>query len=341
MRRSLRRPGRVTDQPEATVKLLRYRHATGPRLGLLDAGKVLDPLAVDEALHLFDAAARRSLASMEALIASGPEGLGHLARARDAARDRKLALPALGDVRLLAPLDPPIIICSGSNYSDHNKEKAESPLLGKEPEFFLKSPTCVIGPGDPIRLDRKVTKKLDYEVELALVIGRPGRHIEPADALGHIFGYTIVNDVTARDRQVRTRDGVVWYELGSSKNFDGSAPMGPYLVTADEIADPQALDLLTTVNGEVRQKNSTRSMKFDIAHLIRFFSTYMTLVPGMVITTGTPGGTAWASDPELGGVNYARDDVVRPAGYLNPGDVIACSIQGIGTLENRVELAGA
>ena len=320
------------------MKLIRYAHASGPRAALLHDGQVVDPIAVDEALGVFDAAARQSLASIDTIIAGGPSALALLERARLAAQARSLALPRLADVTLLAPLMPPIILCAGSNYVDHNKEKAESPLKGKEPEFFLKSPTCVIGPGDPILWDRRVTKKLDYEVELAIVIGKPGRHVRVEDALDHVFGYTILNDVTARDRQVRVRDGVTWYELGSSKNFDTSAPLGPCLVTADEIPDPQALDLRTTVNGEVRQNNNTRSMKFGVAYLIHFFSVNLTLRPGMVISTGTPGGTGWASDPELGGVSYKRDDIVRPAGYLAAGDTIACSIEGIGTLENRVQV---
>ncbi|HZF35576.1 MAG TPA: fumarylacetoacetate hydrolase family protein [Candidatus Angelobacter sp.] len=320
------------------MKLIRYAHASGPRTALLHDGQVVDPLAIDEALGILDAEARRSLASIDMIIAAGSSALAQFERARVAAQGRSLALPRLADVTLLAPLVPPIILCAGSNYVDHNKEKAESPLKGKEPEFFLKSPTCVIGPGDPILWDRRVTKKLDYEVELAVVIGKPGRHVRVEDALDHVFGYTILNDVTARDRQVRVRDGVTWYELGSSKNFDSSAPLGPCLVTADEIPDPQALDLRTTVNGEVRQNNNTRSMKFGVTYLIHFFSTNMTLHPGMVISTGTPGGTGWASDPELGGVSYKRDDIVRPAGYLATGDVIACSIEGIGTLENRVRI---
>jgi 2-keto-4-pentenoate hydratase/2-oxohepta-3-ene-1,7-dioic acid hydratase in catechol pathway len=320
------------------LKLIRYDHASGPRTALLYGGEVVDPITVDEALGIFDATARRSLATIDTIIAGGPAALAQIERARLAAQARSLALPRLAEVTLLAPLVPPIILCAGSNYIDHNKEKAESPLKGKEPEFFLKSPTCVIGPGDPILWDRRVTKKLDYEVELAIVIGKPGRHVRVEDALDHVFGYTILNDVTARDRQVRVRDGVTWYELGSSKNFDSSAPLGPCLVTADEIPDPQALDLRTTVNGELRQNNNTRSMKFGVAYLIHFFSTNLTLRPGMVISTGTPGGTGWASDPELGGVSYKRDDIVRPAGYLAAGDAIACSIEGIGTLENRVQV---
>jgi 2-keto-4-pentenoate hydratase/2-oxohepta-3-ene-1,7-dioic acid hydratase in catechol pathway len=300
-------------------------------------GKVVDPIAIHEALGIFAATELAMLASTDTIIVAGDSALAHIERARQAAEARAFAFPRLADVALLAPLVPPIILCAGSNYVDHNKEKAESPLKGKEPEFFLKSPTCVIGPGQPIILDRQVTRKLDYEVELAIVIGKSGRHVRVEEALDHVFGYTILNDVTARDRQVRVRDGVTWYELGSSKNFDTSAPLGPCLVTADEISDPQALDLRTTVNGEVRQNNNTRSMKFGVAHLIHFFSINLTLRPGMIISTGTPGGTGWASDPELGGVSYKRDDIVRPAGYLAAGDLIACSIEGIGTLENRVQ----
>jgi len=320
------------------VKLIRYAHASGPRVAQLHGDRVVDPIAIDEALGLFDAATRRSLAGMDTIIAGGADARRQIERARLAAEARALALPGLADVAQLAPLVPPIILCAGSNYVDHNKEKAESPLKGKEPEFFLKSPTCVIGPGQPIVWDRRVTAKLDYEVELAIVIGKPGRHVRVEDALDHVFGYTILNDVTARDRQVRVRDGVTWYELGSSKNFDSSAPLGPCITTADEIPDPQNLDLRTTVNGEVRQNNNTRSMKFGVAYLIHFFSVNLTLHPGMVISTGTPGGTGWASDPQLGGVSYQRDDIVRPAGYLGAGDHIACTIEGIGTLENRVKV---
>ena len=122
---------------------------------------------------------------------------------------------------------------------------------------------------------------------------------------------------------MRVRDGVTWYELGLSKNFDTSAPLGPCIVTAYEIPDPQALGLRTTGNGEVHRNNMTGSMKFGVAYLIHFLSTNLTLHPGMVSSTGTPGGTGWASDPELGGVSYKRDDIVRPAGYLAAGDRIA------------------
>ena len=129
---------------------------------------------------------------------------------------------------MLAPLAPGLILASGGNYKDHRDEKDEAPLAGREPEFFFKTPRSVIGPDDWIERDPRVTKKLDYEVELAVIIGKRGRHIARERALDHVFGYTILNDVTARERQVRFRpDGSYFYEAGSSKNFDTSTPMGP------------------------------------------------------------------------------------------------------------------
>ena len=126
---------------------------------------------------------------------------------------------------LAAPLRPSTILCSGSNYKDHNAEKANTPISGKEPEFFVKTADCVVGPDEPIVFDALMSKKLDCEAELAIVIGKRGRHIPVERALDHVFGYTIVNDVTARDRQVRrTPEGMTWYELGSGKAFDSSAP---------------------------------------------------------------------------------------------------------------------
>ena len=147
-------------------------------------------------------------------------------------RSAEGALHALGDAKLAAPILPSTILCAGSNYREHNDEKAGSPTSGKEPEFFVKTSDSVIGPDENIRYDEKLTRKLDCETELAVVIGKPGRHIAVKDALDHVFGYTIVNDVTARDRQVRKSGGFTWYELGRGKAFDTSAPTGPWIVTA-------------------------------------------------------------------------------------------------------------
>lgn len=251
------------------------------------------------------------------------------------------ALRALKTVRLAPPVRPSTMLCSGSNYHDHNKEKAAAPISGKEPEFFLKTADCVIGPEANILYDERLTKKLDCETELAVVIGKPGRHIPVERALEHVFGYTIVNDVTARDRQVRRKpDGSTWYELGRGKVFDSSAPTGPWITTADEIPDPQKLRLRTRINGELRQSASTGDMIWSCAELIHFFSTNLTLQPGMVIITGTPGGTAWSTDTELGGQwigGGEGDEKLVPAkGYCKPRDVIECELEGIGVLRNTV-----
>jgi 2-keto-4-pentenoate hydratase/2-oxohepta-3-ene-1,7-dioic acid hydratase in catechol pathway len=151
-----------------------------------------------------------------------------------------------------------------------------------------------------------------------------------------VFGYTIVNDVTARDRQVRSSGNFTWYELGRGKAFDTSAPTGPWIVTEDEIDDPQALDIQTRINGELRQSSNTRNMIWTCAELIHFFSVNFTLKPGMMIITGTPAGTAWSVDRELGGRWQPRQGVIAATRYCLPGDQIECEIQSIGVLKNSV-----
>jgi 2-keto-4-pentenoate hydratase/2-oxohepta-3-ene-1,7-dioic acid hydratase in catechol pathway len=190
---------------------------------------------------------------------------------------------------------------------------------------------------EPIVFDPLLSKKLDCEVELAIVIGKAGRHIPVERALDHVFGYTIVNDVTARDRQVRlTPEGMTWYELGSGKAFDSSAPLGPNIVTADEIGDPQKLAVRSRVNGELRQSSNTSNMIWSCAELIHFFSRNFTLKPGMVIITGTPAGTAWSADRELGGKGVTQPGLVPATRYCLPGDVVECEIEKIGVLRNPV-----
>ncbi|MBM3537181.1 MAG: fumarylacetoacetate hydrolase family protein [Alphaproteobacteria bacterium] len=240
-------------------------------------------------------------------------------------------------MKLLAPLLPSTILCSGSNYTDHNAEKSNTPISGKEPEFFVKTADCVVGPGEAIVHDERLSRKIDCETELAVVIGKAGRYIPEDKALEHVFGYTIVNDVTARDRQVRQKDGVTWYELGRGKAFDTSAPLGPCIVTADEIGDPQNLALKTRINGEPRQSSHTGRMIWSCAQLIHFFSTNFTLKPGMVIITGTPSGTAWSVDKELGGKFTAQPGLVPATRYCLPGDVIESEIERIGVLRNPVK----
>jgi 2-keto-4-pentenoate hydratase/2-oxohepta-3-ene-1,7-dioic acid hydratase in catechol pathway len=318
------------------MKLVRYDRNGAVRLGALDGEHVVDlldacPVGTPTA-HL------AALSDMTRLIAAGEEGLASVRAALAHSRENGAGHVPLAGAKLKAPMDPALIVCSGENYWDHRDEKPE--VTRKDPEFFLKTSLGVIGPEDAIVRDERVTAKLDYETELAIVIGKPGRHIPRARALEHVFGYSIFNDVTARDRQVTLRpDGSSVYNLGPGKNFDTCAPLGPCIVTRDDIADPQALGLKTWVSGELRQNNTTAKMIWDCARLIEFFSAFITLRPGVVISTGTPGGTAWGTDPELGGKKPMRRDVVAPRGYLQAGDEVVCEIEGIGRLRNRVVAA--
>jgi 2-keto-4-pentenoate hydratase/2-oxohepta-3-ene-1,7-dioic acid hydratase in catechol pathway len=306
------------------MKIVRFFADGAARLGALDG---------DAVVELAGFADTRELAAA---------GAGGLASARNQVAAGGRRRPAAG-VKLLAPIVPTTILCSGSNYTDHNKEKANTPISGKEPEFFVKTADCVIGPGDTIIHDERLSKKLDAETELAIVIGKPGRHIPVDRALEHVFGYTVANDVTARERQVRRNEqGFTWYEVGRGKAFETACPLGPCIVTADEIPDPQKLRLRTRINGELRQSASTGNMIFSCAHLIHFFSISFTLKPGFVILTGTPGGTAWSMDPELGGKWVGGDgsETLVPAkGYLRPGDKIENELEGIGILANTVGTA--
>jgi 2-keto-4-pentenoate hydratase/2-oxohepta-3-ene-1,7-dioic acid hydratase in catechol pathway len=301
------------------MRLVTFEHDGRARVGVVEGETVVD---------------LRFPGDMVAFVGGGEGSLAWAAS--KLARPDGDAFP-LEDVRLRAPLVPPVILNSGQNYWDHRDEKPA--VDQKEPEFFLKAPLAVIGPDDPVLYDSIVTKKLDYEVELAVVIGRPGRHIPVERALEHVFGYTIANDVTARDRQaVPHPEGGFEYALGPGKNFDTSAPLGPWIVTRDEIDDPQDLQLRTYVNDEIRQNNSTAKMIWGVAEIVAFFSHFYTLQPGVLLETGTPGGTAWATDPEIGGKPFERDDVIRK-GYLEAGDVVRVEIEGIGSLSNPIVAA--
>lgn len=225
------------------------------------------------------------------------------------------------ECRLLAPIPRPAknVFCVGRNYAAHVSEGAKArktkDVLPEHPQFFTKPPTAVTGPDAPIRLDPAVTQKLDYEVELAVVIGRRGRDIPASEAEGHIFGYTIANDVTARDLQRRHDQ---WFK---GKGLDGSCPMGPHIVTRDELPNVGALAIGLTVNGETRQDGNTRDLIFPIPVIIEALSQGMTLEPGDIISTGTPSGVGYAMDPPR---------------FLKAGDEMTCSIEGIGSLTNRI-----
>ena len=208
-----------------------------------------------------------------------------------------------GEIRPLAPCLPSKIIAVGLNYRAHAREmKRELPL---EPMLFMKPSTAVIAHGDEIEYPAHMSKRVDYEGELAAVIGKKTRMVEPQDAPGHVFGYTCVNDVTARDLQARD------VQFTRGKGFDTFAPIGPFIETE---ADPANLRVRTYLNGELRQDSSTADMVFGAAELVSFVSKVMTLLPGDVIATGTPAGV----------------------GPVSPGDAVAVEIEGIGRLENRV-----
>ncbi len=219
----------------------------------------------------------------------------------------------LADVKLLAPIPRPRkLICVGLNYRDHARETgAEIP---KVPTIFNKFTTAVIGPGANIVLP-KVSKAPDYEAEFAFVIGRGGRHLAADSWADHVFGYTIVNDVTARDYQRATSQWLM------GKTFDTFAPMGPWIVTADTISDPHDLDIRIEVSGETLQDSNTRELIFKIPDLLVFLSSVFTLEPGDVISTGTPAG-----------VGFVR----KPPRYLRAGDEIVVKIPAIGELRNPV-----
>jgi len=236
----------------------------------------------------------------------------------------------LADVELDAPLRPQVVFCLGQNYRDHLDEKA--PVEMKEPEFFLKAGQTVAAPNAQCLLDSRVTAKLDYETELGVVIGRTTRHVSAERALEHVLGYVVVNDLTARDRQVvRLDSGGFGMALGPGKNFDGATRLGSWVTPATDVADAHALTLRTRINGELRQSNTTGSMIHGVPQLIAFLSRLLTLQPGAVVSTGTPGGTGWGQDAELGGTG------VTPAGcapgrYLAAGDHVQSEIEDVGEL---------
>lgn len=227
----------------------------------------------------------------------------------------------LADVVMTAPIPRPRknIMCLGWNYAEHVAESAAATGKSAEqpqyPIVFTKAVTSVSGPYDDVLLDPRTTQQLDWEVELGVVIGASGRHIPEADALSHVFAYCVINDLSARDIQFRHKQ----YFLG--KSLDGSCPMGPWLVTADEIPDPQGLTLRSRVNGELMQSANTAQMIFNVARIIAILSTYLTLEPGDIIATGTPSG-----------VGFARN----PPRFLAAGDVVECEIEEIGKLVNRI-----
>jgi 2-keto-4-pentenoate hydratase/2-oxohepta-3-ene-1,7-dioic acid hydratase in catechol pathway len=215
---------------------------------------------------------------------------------------------------LAAPLRPRKVVGIGLNYRDHIAEAGLS--APAQPLVFAKFPTSVIGPGDAIVADPAITRRVDWEVELAVVIGRRMRNVSEREALDHVFGYTVANDVSARDIQFAE------IQLVRAKSLDTFCPLGPVIVTADEIPDPQALRLRTRVNGETVQDSTSAEMVFSVAELLAFCSGSFTLEPGDVLLTGTPPGCGY---------------FLTPPRSLQPGDVVEVEVEGIGVLRNPVE----
>ncbi|MFF4821590.1 fumarylacetoacetate hydrolase family protein [Streptomyces sp. NPDC001312] len=290
------------------MKLLRVGTAGAERPALLDATGVLRDLSgivpdIDGALLADDAA---------------------LGRIRDAAAAGELpALDGAGSDAAASRIGPPLarigkIVCIGLNYHDHARETGAEPPA--EPVIFLKAPDTVVGPDDTVLVPRGAAKT-DWEVELAVVIGRTARYLEShEEALAHVAGYAVAHDVSEREFQIER--GGTW---DKGKNCETFNPLGPWLVTADEVPDPQALPLRLWVNGELRQNGSTADQIFPVAEVVRYVSQFMTLYPGDVINTGTPAGVALGQ--------------AEPKPYLRSGDVVELEIEGLG--RQRQELKDA
>lgn len=257
--------------------------------------------------------------SLEELILHGNKGVQALERLiqNSTENERRKATIKLSSVKVLAPVaSPSKIICLGSNYRDHAAE-LNTPLPD-EPVIFLKPRTTIIGPDESI-VKPAFVKELDYEVELAVIIGKRGKNIPAEDAKNYIFGYTCFNDVSARDIQFKDKQ---WTR---GKSFDTFAPMGPCITTTDQIGDPNNLRIRTRVNRELRQNSSTRNMVFNVYQIVHELSRVMTMEPSDVIATGTPAGVAFAMKPE--------------PKFLSLGDVVEIEIENIGKLRNRVVAA--
>jgi len=281
------------------MKLVRFEQG-GARLGVVREDRVID-LAANGAPDW----------KMLDIVAAGEPALRQIARIVDNAKHTV----ALADVQLLAPIERPgKYLAIGMNYAKHLEEADKLGVArAKHQVWFNKQTSCIAGPFDAI--ERGVTEKLDYEVELGVVIGKPAKRVTQSNARDHVFGYFVANDVSARDWQFHSPT----FTMG--KSFDTHGPIGPWIVTADEVVDPHALELRCLVNGKLRQSNNTANMIADIWSQIAYLSTAFTLDSGDLLATGTPEGVGVAMNPPQ---------------FLQAGDVVRCEIEGIGAIENKV-----
>lgn len=288
------------------MRLIRFEVGGVAMVGVEAAGRYLD---------IAGAAGLSGMASMRGFLSSGGPAMEAAARAvakAEGCQDQAWSYsPA--DARLLAPIDDPQkIICVGQNYRDHCAEQQQP--LPERPILFAKYPSAIIGPEGLIRIPR-ISSSIDYEAELAFVISRRGRYISAADAMDHVAGFMCLNDVTARDIQYSDKQWV------RGKTFDTFAPIGPAIVTPDEVGDPENLEIRLELNGAVMQKSNTNNLVFGIRHLVSYISDTVTLEPGDIVTTGTPGGVGWFREPRV---------------LLKPGDRVEVSVARIGVLRNTV-----
>jgi 2-keto-4-pentenoate hydratase/2-oxohepta-3-ene-1,7-dioic acid hydratase in catechol pathway len=301
------------------MKLVTFKHDGVTAFGLiLRDGRVLD------LVRAADAAQAATLGDdLRTFIAKGAPALALARMLSDEAEAGRHAgaIRAATSIKLLAPIPRPAknVFCVGRNYLDHVAEsdrvRGADTKAPEFPQFFTKPPTAVIGTDETFVRDPEVSARMDYEVELGVVIGPGGRDIPAEHALDHVFGYTIVNDMTARDLQRRHDQ---WFK---GKGLDRSCPMGPCIVTRDEIGDPETLELSLAVNGEERQHATVSQMIFNIPKLLQSLSAGMTLEPADILSTGTPAGVGFAMNPPR---------------FLQPGDEVVCKISRIGTLITRI-----
>ena len=287
------------------MKLVTYRENGAEQVGALTKdGTAILPLPVPDMNTLIETMTLSQLSS----AVTAAEGSG--------------ASVALADVELLAPIPRPRqdVLCLGMNYKAHASEAAkyDADAFTKEKPaavYFSKRVSEAVAPGGVIQSHQDLVERLDYEVELAVILGKTAKHVKAAEAGDYIFGYTVLNDVSARDVQTGHKQ---WY---FGKSLDGFTPMGPCIVTADEIAFPPALGISSTVNGEPRQDSNTSLFLNSIQDVLEELTAGMTLLPATIIATGTPAGVGMGFDPPK---------------FLKPGDVVECSIEGIGTIRNQV-----
>ena len=301
------------------MKLATFTHAEKTGIGIVDGAQILDYAA---ACRKFRRGA--APADMLGLIAGGKSAMDQVKNVLDEAKrspnDSGLWMP-LAQVRLMAPIPRPRknVFCVGRNYKAHIEEGARA--LGREvvfppvPEFFSKPPTSVIGHDGDVRINASQMAKLDYEVELAFVIAQTARDVPVNAALDTIFGYTIVNDISVRDIQMRHGQ---WFK---GKGLDTSCPMGPWIVTSDEFKNPSGHRISLRVNGQTRQDSNTADMLFGCAEIVASLSEGLTLEPGDVVATGTPSGVALGMTPQV---------------WLKSGDIVEAEIEGIGVVRNRI-----